>query len=51
MADHPQAMNDLRALLGAREPLYALAEHTIDTSGMSVEEAVAAIQPLVISAA
>ena len=33
MADHPQAMADLRALLAAREPLYALADHTIDTSG------------------
>ena len=40
MADHPQAMADLRALLGAREPLYAKADHTIDTSGRSVEEIV-----------
>jgi XRE family aerobic/anaerobic benzoate catabolism transcriptional regulator len=35
MADHPQAMADLRALLAAREPLYASADHTIDTSSMS----------------
>ena len=34
MADHPQAMADLRALLAAREPLYAAADHTIDTSGL-----------------
>jgi XRE family aerobic/anaerobic benzoate catabolism transcriptional regulator len=33
MADHPQAMADLRALLTAREPLYAGADHTVDTSG------------------
>jgi XRE family transcriptional regulator, aerobic/anaerobic benzoate catabolism transcriptional regulator len=33
MADHPQAMADLRALLAAREPLYASADHTLDTSG------------------
>jgi XRE family aerobic/anaerobic benzoate catabolism transcriptional regulator len=37
MADHPQAMADLRALLAAREPLYAGADHTIETSGRSVE--------------
>ncbi|HSC27426.1 MAG TPA: shikimate kinase [Vicinamibacterales bacterium] len=37
MADHPQAMADLRALLEAREPLYASATHTVDTSGRSVE--------------
>ena len=36
MADHPQAMADLRALLSAREPLYATADHTIRTSGLSV---------------
>lgn len=32
MADHPQAMGDLRRLLAAREPLYAMADHTVDTS-------------------
>jgi XRE family transcriptional regulator, aerobic/anaerobic benzoate catabolism transcriptional regulator len=37
MADHPQAMADLRALLAAREPLYASADHTLDTSGRSVK--------------
>jgi XRE family aerobic/anaerobic benzoate catabolism transcriptional regulator len=36
MADHPQAMADLRALLSAREPLYAGADHTVDTSGRAV---------------
>ena len=36
MADHPQAMADLRALLAARDPLYASADHTIDTSGRAV---------------
>jgi hypothetical protein len=30
-------MADLRALLGAREPLYASADHTIETSGRTVE--------------
>ncbi len=40
MADHPQAMADLRALLTAREPLYAGADHTVDTSGRSVDDIV-----------
>jgi XRE family aerobic/anaerobic benzoate catabolism transcriptional regulator len=40
MADHPQAMADLRALLAARELLYAMAAHTIDTSGVPVERIV-----------
>jgi XRE family aerobic/anaerobic benzoate catabolism transcriptional regulator len=47
MADHPQAMADLRMLLAAREPLYAMAEHTVDTSGIAADEVVTAIQPLV----
>jgi XRE family aerobic/anaerobic benzoate catabolism transcriptional regulator len=32
MADNPQAMKELRRLLVAREPLYAQADHTVDTS-------------------
>ena len=44
MANHPQAMADLRALLAARETLYASADHTIDTSGVKVERVVANIQ-------
>jgi len=32
MADHPQAMAELRRLLAAREPLYAQAHHAVDTS-------------------
>jgi XRE family aerobic/anaerobic benzoate catabolism transcriptional regulator len=44
MADHPQAMADLRALLAAREPLYAAADHTIDTSGGRIDVIVLAIE-------
>jgi XRE family aerobic/anaerobic benzoate catabolism transcriptional regulator len=40
MADHPQAMADLRTLLAAREPLYAGADRTVDTSGRAVDEIV-----------
>jgi XRE family aerobic/anaerobic benzoate catabolism transcriptional regulator len=43
MADHPQAMADLRAILAAREPLYAAAAHTVDTSGREVGEIVDAL--------
>jgi XRE family aerobic/anaerobic benzoate catabolism transcriptional regulator len=47
MADHPQAMADLRTLLASREPLYAMAAHTVETTGLGVEDVVEAIQPLV----
>ncbi|MBA3639410.1 MAG: helix-turn-helix domain-containing protein [Acidobacteriota bacterium] len=44
MTDHPQAMADLRSLLAAREPLYALADHTVDTSARTVEEVIELIE-------
>ncbi len=44
MADHPQAMADLRSLLGRREALYALADHTVDTSARSVDRVVTEIE-------
>ena len=40
MADHPQAMADLRAILAAREPLYAGASRTVNTSGRDVADIV-----------
>lgn len=43
MTNNPQAMADLRALLAAREPLYASADHTIETSGVTVNSIVARI--------
>ena len=47
MADHPQAMAELRSLLSAREPLYASATHTVDTSNRPVERLVDEIAALV----
>jgi len=47
MADHPQAMADLRALLASREPLYAGAQHTVETSGRSVAAIVDTVAALV----
>ena len=43
MADHPQAMADLRTLLAAREPLYSMADHVVDTSTLQVGDVVDAI--------
>jgi XRE family transcriptional regulator, aerobic/anaerobic benzoate catabolism transcriptional regulator len=46
MADHPQAMSDLRSLLASRETLYALAAHTVDTSARPVDRIVEEIAGL-----
>jgi XRE family aerobic/anaerobic benzoate catabolism transcriptional regulator len=48
MADHPQAMADLRALLSSRAPLYASAAHTIDTSGRTVADVTREAERIVI---
>jgi shikimate kinase len=40
MRDHPQALAELRALLAAREPLYRLADLTVETSDRPVAEVV-----------
>lgn len=47
MADHPQAMADLRALLATREPLYARADRTVDTSGRTVDDIVGTLTAMV----
>ena len=46
MVNHPQAMSDLRSLLSTREPLYASAAHTIDTSGRPIDRIVEEIAEL-----
>lgn len=43
MADHPQAMADLRGLLASREPLYSMADHIVDTSQVSASRVVDSI--------
>jgi XRE family transcriptional regulator, aerobic/anaerobic benzoate catabolism transcriptional regulator len=49
MADDRAAMQELRAILSSREPLYARARVTVDTSGIeidvAVERLIAAISP------
>jgi XRE family transcriptional regulator, aerobic/anaerobic benzoate catabolism transcriptional regulator len=47
MADHPQAMADLRALLAARQPLYATADFTVDTSGHTIDRVIERVRKLV----
>jgi len=47
MAENPHAFAELRALLAARDKLYARAEHTIDTAGRRVPQVAAAIAELV----
>ena len=37
-ADNAEAMDDLRAILAAREPLYRKAERTVDTGGRTEDE-------------
>lgn len=46
MADHPEAMAELRRLLASREPLYAEAAHTVDTSRLGVDAVVQEIESL-----
>jgi XRE family aerobic/anaerobic benzoate catabolism transcriptional regulator len=50
MQGHAQAMEDLKTILIAREPLYARADAAVDTSGVSVTKSLAALR-LIIGAA
>ena len=47
MAENPHAFAELRALLAARDQLYARADHTIDTADRPIPEIAAAIAALV----
>jgi XRE family aerobic/anaerobic benzoate catabolism transcriptional regulator len=44
MADNPEAMGELRRLLAAREPLYATADHTVDTSRLNADGVARAVE-------
>ena len=43
MAENPHAFEELRALLAARQKLYARADRTVDTSGRTLKQVVAEI--------
>jgi hypothetical protein len=47
MADHPEAMAELRRLLAVRQRLYAEADGTVDTSRLGVQGTVRAVERLV----
>ena len=47
MAENPHAFSELRALMTAREKLYARAEHTIETAGRRVPQVASAIAELI----
>jgi XRE family transcriptional regulator, aerobic/anaerobic benzoate catabolism transcriptional regulator len=47
MAENPHAFAELRALLVAREKLYARADHTVDTSGRRIAGVASTIAALV----
>jgi XRE family aerobic/anaerobic benzoate catabolism transcriptional regulator len=49
MAEHPEAMAELRRLLSGRERLYAEAGHTVDTSKLGIAGAVRAIEKVVVA--
>jgi XRE family transcriptional regulator, aerobic/anaerobic benzoate catabolism transcriptional regulator len=49
MADHPEAMAELRRLLAGRQRLYAEADGTVDTSRLGVQGTVRAVERLVRS--
>ena len=48
MAGHAEAMDDLRNILTSREPLYAKADMTLDTSGHEVESSLAELQKALV---
>jgi XRE family aerobic/anaerobic benzoate catabolism transcriptional regulator len=47
MAGHQDAMDDLKHILAAREPLYRRADAVLDTSGQTPEESLRALRDLV----
>ncbi|HTE53617.1 MAG TPA: shikimate kinase [Kofleriaceae bacterium] len=47
MGENPHAFAQLRALMSARESLYAAAHHVVETSGRSLDQVVAAVQQVV----
>jgi XRE family transcriptional regulator, aerobic/anaerobic benzoate catabolism transcriptional regulator len=48
MAGHAEAMDDLRNILTSREPLYAKADMTLDTSGRTAEASLLELQRAVV---
>jgi XRE family aerobic/anaerobic benzoate catabolism transcriptional regulator len=51
MAGNAEAMEDLRRILAQREALYRKADAVLDTSGRSIDDALAELAALVDAAA
>lgn len=49
MQDNEEAMEDLRRILAAREPLYAKADARIDTAGRSIDQSLTELRRVVAS--
>ena len=49
MQGHVEAMDDLKRILEAREPLYRKADATLDTSGQSAEQSLARLRQLALA--
>ena len=47
MAGHSEAMEDLKKILAAREPLYGQADTDLSTSGQTVQQSLSALKRLV----
>jgi XRE family aerobic/anaerobic benzoate catabolism transcriptional regulator len=50
IAGRAEAMDDLRRILGSREPLYSRADAVVDTAGQPLAESLRALQALTIPA-
>ena len=49
MSSNPRAMDDLLSILQSREPLYARAEASLDTTGRTPEQSLAELAQLTTS--
>jgi XRE family aerobic/anaerobic benzoate catabolism transcriptional regulator len=49
MAGNEEAMDDLKRILAAREPLYRKADAVVDTSGQTTEASLAKLRGLVVA--
>jgi XRE family aerobic/anaerobic benzoate catabolism transcriptional regulator len=49
MAGNEEAMDDLKRILAAREPLYLKADAVVDTSGESPEQSLAKLRDAVVA--
>jgi XRE family aerobic/anaerobic benzoate catabolism transcriptional regulator len=46
MADNDAAMEDLKRILLARDPLYRMADAVVDTSGLAIEQSLSELRKL-----